>query len=168
VATEREFTRAPTEFVDLSELSETTSDTTVDTVDITNVRPFDNTPVKQQKHLIITDDEYNQLLFDAVIHIWKKYQTQTQNDEPSQWYHKVNEEDVKYIIGELLPDRLLEQNRLFVEYKGQLITTVPDDIYNELVVARKNRLHISNIIKGVYKKIKNSYRNGITEAIIDF
>jgi len=99
---------------------------------------------------VIHYEDYNQLLFDSAIDIWKT--------GDKKWYYKKNEHNIKYIIAQLLPVELKESNELFLQYKGKFITTIPDDIRNELIIARNNNPYIYKLIDRVYKKIKNSYK----------
>lgn len=100
---------------------------------------------------MITDDEYNQLLFDSAIEIWKNYPNE-------KWYLKSNEKHIKYIISQNLPVDLKESNELFTKYKGKLLSTIADDIHIDLSIARNNNPHIYKLINGIYKKIKNNYK----------
>ena len=102
--------------------------------------------------VLLTDDEYNQLLFDSTIHIWKKYGR-------TKWYYKKNEEDIKYIISQSLPERLMISTNLFMEYKGKPIYMVAENIEDDLIDARQLRPSINVIIREIYKIIKNSYEN---------
>ena len=105
---------------------------------------------KHEKMVLLTDDEYNQLLFDSTIHIWKKYGR-------TKWYYKKNEEDIKYIISQSLPERLMISTNLFMEYKGKPIYMVAENIEDDLIDARQLRPSINVIIREIYKIIKNSY-----------
>jgi hypothetical protein len=123
----------------------------------------DETDVYLDKNKVITDDDYNQLLFDSSIHIWKKYSnTKTTN----KWYFKKNEADVKYIISQLLPIDIKIANDLFIKYKGMSLDKVPPNKYEDVWMARELRPSIYNVINEVYNKIKNSYKYGVDGELI--
>lgn len=104
------------------------------------------------KNKLITDDESNKLLFDSCIYIWLEYGNE-------KWYNESNKNDIKNIISKQLPNNLKVINNLFIKYKGQNINTVDNDIKPDLLIARKSRLFIYNLINEIYIKLIDSYYN---------
>jgi ABC-type Zn2+ transport system substrate-binding protein/surface adhesin len=103
----------------------------------------------------IDTNEYNKMLFNSVLYIWKKYDYDTK-----EWYYKKNEQEIKHIIATFLPNRFIELNDLFHEYKGQNIRTIQDiDLKKQLIFAREKRKMIYDIINDIYNNIKCNYKS---------
>jgi hypothetical protein len=139
----------------------TEEETEEETKEETEEETEEETDDYQYKKKLISDDDYNQLLFESSIHIWKKYANKT-----SKWYSKTNEADIKYIISQLLPINIKITNDLFMKYKGVLLDRVPYNDYEDVLMARELRPSIYNLINDIYNKIKNSYKDGVNNAII--
>ena len=113
----------------------------------------------------INREKYNKIITNSIIHIWKKFDEETQKG--CRWYDAENEEMVKHIISQFLPDYYLYLNNLLVVYNEVSINSVPVEAIDDLKTAIETQSIIHDCINEIYDRIKNSYMNEIDAVIIE-
>jgi hypothetical protein len=132
-------------------------------MDIRNFNDIERSTSADEMIEYIKTENYNRMLNKSMLHIWKKFANESQKEG---WHDAENEEIVKHIISQFLPDHYLYMNNLLVEYKEVPIDSIPSEALEHLEIAIPARTIINELIDEIYNEIKNEYMNEINHEVI--